>query len=101
METTENKSKQRNFAIGLAIGIPIGMPVGIAIGNLVLGPAIGLLIGVVLGLTLNSTEMNENEAEKEFLFLNTKSLVYLLILGIVLFLELLIYWFTQNSAVIS
>ncbi len=92
METKENKQQHRNYAIGLAIGIPIGMPVGLAMGNLALGPIIGLIIGLLLGFVFNARENLEDHSHQGDQKRQKKIYAYLLILGIVLFVEVLFFW---------
>jgi len=97
METTERHNKKHTFAMGLAIGIPIGMPVGLAMGNLALGPAIGLVIGVILGFVLKAFEGYESTSDDGAITGRNKIWIYLIIFGIVVFFEVLIYWLMQYS----
>lgn len=87
--------------MGLAIGIPIGMPVGLAIGNIALGPAIGLVIGLILGFVFDSNEKEQAESGESGLVSRHKVLTYLLIFGIVLFIEVMIYIFFRTPGSVS
>lgn len=82
----------------MAIGIPIGMPVGLAIGNIALGPVIGILIGTVLGFVLRISD----DSESLISGINSgknKTQIYLLIIGLVVFLTLLIWMYSNGTAV--
>ena len=93
MNTIERKPKTNYFATGLAIGIPIGTPIALAMGSLILAPVFGLILGLVLGWAMESQHKNDTEPEYEAASgISGKTLwFFLLIGGIVLFAELLIY----------
>jgi hypothetical protein len=99
MAAKNKRYKRGHFlGIGIALGIPFGIPIGLALGNIALGPALGVPIGVALGAILESKynadpiELTEREIRRQ----KTWGVVFLVI-GCIVLLGLLGYYFLSNS----